>query len=317
MDPITACLLMSFVIMKMFKVAKVDSQYAKAGMAPPSARLVEKWLDSRKARGLAPADATVKPYGSRDYAKQRWSAIWEDLGDKHREARAAAKKAKAEGRPVPKGTSWKDRILAAWRWEIPGRPRPAAPTPPPAAAPEVTATPPADLGMRIACPDCGQTLTDRDGTWTHPSSSGCPAAPALSGDGAAPDADAGAVEAAEPAPDRMEQPIDPTEGEPMTAPTQTPTQSGEVVGLTSAINYAAAVAAAHEAHTAAGGEQYRASLGEAEVGPDTIQSAAAAQEASQIAAAAWRTHEAKLREQLAAKEATTAETGKKQFLLAE
>jgi hypothetical protein len=100
--------------------------------------------------------------------------------------------------------------------------------------------------------------------------------------------------------------------------TQTvPTQSGEVTGLMSAINYADAVAAAHDAHSAGGGEQYRASLGQAQVGPETIASAARAQEATEIAAAAWREHGAKLREQLAAKEATTAETGTKDFLLAE
>ncbi len=104
----------------------------------------------------------------------------------------------------------------------------------------------------------------------------------------------------------------PTEGDTMTT-----AQSGEVTGLASAINYADAVAAAHAAHSQGGGEQYRASLGEAGVGPETIRSAATAQEASEIAAGAWKAHADKLREQEAAKEATTAETGTKDFLLAE
>ena len=92
-------------------------------------------------------------------------------------------------------------------------------------------------------------------------------------------------------------------------------QSGEVTGLTSAIAYAEAVAAAHEAHASGGGESYMASLGQAQVGPETVASAGRAQEMSQNAAAAWRNHAAKLREQVAAKEATTNETGNKEFLL--
>ena len=91
----------------------------------------------------------------------------------------------------------------------------------------------------------------------------------------------------------------------MTTSTQTQ-QSGEVVGLQSAINYADAVAAAHAQHSTGGGEQYRASLADAKVGPETIQSAARAQELSEMAGAAWAAHAEKLREQIAAKEHTTA-----------
>lgn len=94
-------------------------------------------------------------------------------------------------------------------------------------------------------------------------------------------------------------------------------QSGEVIGLMSAINYCAAVAAAHENHSQAGGEAFLGALESMEFGPETRAAVAAAQEATTSASGAWRAAEAKLKEQLAAKEHTTEETPNKQALLAE
>lgn len=207
-------------------------------------------------------------------------------------------------------------------------------------------------GPRIACEHCGQTLRDTGGHWTHPSSAGCPAAPGEDGDLRACPACGTRYQAPGPEkctrcsaplpaldthrPGRPDKSVGErlheadnrnpdaypyghgattSEGVPMTQPATQ--QSGEVTGLMSAIAYAEAVAAAHEAHSTGGGEHYRASLSAAEVGEQTIQTAAAAQEASEIAGGAWRAHAAKLREQLAAKEAVTSETGSKEFLLSE
>jgi hypothetical protein len=404
------------------KTWKVDAEFAKRGEMPPSARLVDKWLDARKAKGQAPASAKVKPYGSWAYFRQRWQAMWEDLGEKHTETRRAYKTAVAEAKrtagPVPPKPTMKE-TLTGWKWSIPeltapgaGTPAadesatvkpttaqtPTAPTAPgpqpsgqparratagPAAAPGAVATltRPAsadphrcprcggpvsptlqrDLGMfcprcdtrtidpgpypTTACESCHQPGRMVDATPATPhnkdrrssieflhnlnQSTRCPSTQQIQNDTDR----RRAPSPAQPAPSPSK-PVDPgatrsttqpatpsapTEGDTtMTAPAQTQSQqSGEVTGLASAIQFAGAVAAAHEAHSTGGGEGYRASLGQANVGDETIQSAADAQEKSQIAGAAWRVHEAKLREQLAAKEATTAETGTKEFLLSE
>lgn len=332
MDPLTACLLLSFVVMKVFKVAKVDSQYARQGITPPSTSLVQKWLDGRIAKGKTPAGAKPARYGMGSYFAQLWFALWEDLGDRHREQRDTHKRAMADAKannlPVPAKPSLADRVKAGWQWLIRPVGEPAASSggaepapaaaggaadPAPMALADVMPAPAADIPpsdrARTACEDCGQTLTEKDGQWTHPSSSGCPRNPAATDPAGAPAAgtDQGNDQG-------NDQGTEPTEGDSMTQATQ---QSGEVIGLTSAIAYAEAVAAAHQQHSTAGGEAYMTSLGTANVGPETIQSAGEAMEASANAAGAWQSHAAKLKEQLAAKEATTQETGTKEFLLSE
>lgn len=467
-------LLLSAAITTGFKVAKVDAEYAKQGKTPPTAALIEKWLDQRAAKGAKPKKA--KPYGSWAYAKQRWQAMWEDLGEKHREQRAEYKRQVAEARKngtaPPSPPKLKDR-LAGWKWSVDALVRPAGerkPEQPDSRSDQDDAGLAAD-GPVIACDECGTRLIDTSGGYRHPDDSACPKAavdPAASPSKAAsvcprcresatvtpsgwcepctlrgphgfcpkcngavrlengqwvhdpnwkcshrepaaghtafcaggcgkrltmhpslaalgmqvhcrdcrtagpvPDGPDGwedprvrdghaheAVAAHEKrgrqsdwtftcphgcgywtggdtqqeaqakadahkpvCPDRPQtggktpESTSNPEGDTMTtAPTQ---QSGEVVGLTSAINYADAVAQAHAAHSQGGDEQYRASLGQAKVGPETIKSAARAQELSAMAAAAWKAHADKLREQLAAKEHTTAETGSKDFLLSE
>lgn len=290
------------------KLFGVDRQYAKRGQTPPGYRLIERWLDGRKARGQAAAGAKPAKYGMWRYVWQRWCALWEVLAKDHEIRHQQYLKARAEalaaGKTPPARPTLKQQAVAAWQWLVdhvitpPKDKTPDKPVPP---EPESTD------GPRIACDRCGATLVDVDGGRQHPAGSDCPAAQPTDPVPAVTDTTSPAAPAA-PAPAL-------SKGETMTAPTTQ--QSGEVTGLMSAINYAGAVAAAHEAHSLGGGEQYRAALGQAQVGPETLQSAGAAQEASEIAGAAWRAHEAKLREQLAAKEATTAETGSREFLLAE
>lgn len=341
--PLGACLFLAAAITHLIKVRKVDAEYAKNGQTPPSWKLVERWLENRKAKGAAPQNAKVKPYGSWAYAKQRWQAFWEDLGERHRETRTAYKKAveqaKAKGTPPPRKPGFKES-LTGWKWQID---QVGAPTGEDPAAPQAGEDPQPGPLPRPEQPDSSAepTLSPRRRPSPHPQPapggpfffrclrcghfSGrifntpdeCQQArarhvcqPATNGD-SQPGSDSEPEAATPPTPQ-------PQQGEPVSTSTQNaPQQSGEVTGLMSAINYADAVAAAHDAHSLGGGEQYRASLGQAEVGPETIQSAATAQEASETAAGAWRAHAAKLREQLAAKEATTAETGTKQFLLNE
>jgi hypothetical protein len=419
--PLGACLFLAAGITHIMKVSKIDAEYARRGELPPTARLVNAWLDRKKAAGQVPASAKVKPYGSVAYAKQRWSAFWEDLGDSHREQHEAYRQAKAEakknGLPAPVKPSAKEKPKG-WKWTISKliepvgggtNPEPVGNEPPDADGKVVPD------GPWIVCPDCGATLADTSGGWQHPKDSTCPKAlpepqaarppqPGPKGDGvttcprcggpvfdhasdretntlgrwcptcdqvgnyknnmpwptncpdckqscyatdvkprtdlnrnhetmpvlvhylndspacptpdqakAAANTKAAVIPDRQPHPAAAKTPAFTPEGETMTAPTTQ--QSGEVVGLQSAINFADAVAAAHAAHSTGGGEQYRASLAQANVGPETIQSAATAQELSAMAAGAWTAHAAKLREQLAAKEHTTAETGTKEFLL--
>lgn len=192
--PLGVCLALAYGAVSVMKIAKVDAQYAKRGQPPPSARLIEKWLDTRVAGGARPAK--VKPYGSMAYARQRWSAMWETLGDKHRADYAAEKRAREEaiaaGRPLPKKTTAKQRTLTGWRYVIDKIVAPVGegkadqpnratggpvmtladvmPAPGDAAAPVD--------GPRVACEHCGQTLTNKGGQWQHPSSIGCPNKPA-------------------------------------------------------------------------------------------------------------------------------------------
>lgn len=346
--PLGMCLALSYGVVSYMKLKNVDAEYAKRGETPPGYRLIEKWLEGRKARGQAPADAKPARYGMWRYAWQRWQAMWQAQEEKYHAQHEADKKARADARaaglPKPEGGGWRDRLkkAKAWRWVIDGTTEPkvarnAGPSPDGPAAgklaeylPAGDTADPAAGGPRTACEHCGQTLVERDGGWGHPSSNGCPRKPAPV------PASVGSDDSPPPGSDRADlahvsgrrcdnqacgcqpqnQPSTTTEGDSMTTTAQ-PQQSGEVTGLMSAINYADAVATAHDSHSSGGGEQYRAALANAEVGPETIQSAADAQQATQIAAAAWHNHAAKLREQLAAKEVTTSETGKKDFLLAE
>lgn len=463
--PLGMCLAIAYGVVAVTKIAKVDAQYAARGETPPGYRLIEKWLDGKKARGEVPADAKPARYGMWRYAWQRWQAMWELAAQQHRVEHEKLVKARAEaaanGEPLPKAPPAKEREKSGWQWVVDKIVAPwgeKKPNDPP------TFSPKAPTGeSRTACPDCGQTLKQVDGVWVHPSSAGCPKAAAGNSAATAGVPDPNSASAGKPAPKkggcprcggpvsrdvandlglfcpacdrvpvpgyaegnkdlerrtcsacgyrgrpvwakprternhlgaytfgfihdltgttacptpeqraahgkRLDQIIPPggaavqantalneamqanlarslatpprgwvypngfpgqaprndqpdnetaaTEGDTMTTTVQ-PQQSGEVTGLMSAISYAEAVAAAHAAHSSGGGESYMAALGSAQVGSETVQSAGEAQQASAIAAGAWQAHAAKLREQLAAKEATTAETGSKDFLISE
>lgn len=301
--PFGAVLFVAALITQGLKVAKVDAEYAKLGKTPPSHSLIEKWLDSRTKKGAKPQKPAK--YGMWAYAWQRWQAMWEDLAEQHKEVRGqyktAVADAKANGKPLPPKPTFKE-TLKGWKWQIDQLTTPA-PTAVPAAA--ATDEPDPATPRPSPCPD-DSPMPEVPRFY--------PDAPAAICD----DLDRRQPRTTDAAPNANPQTPLATnpQGDPMVQPTS-PQQSGEVVGLTSAINYAEAVAAAHNAHSQGGGEQYLSSLGQAEVGPETIQSAAHAQEMSAIAAAAWADHGVKLKEQLAAKEAVTNETGKKEFLLAD
>jgi hypothetical protein len=287
--PLGMCLALAYGAVSVMKIAKVDSQYAAKGEMPPSARLVEKWLDSRAAKGAKPQK--IKPYGSWAYAKQRWSALWEALGDKHRADYALEKKARADaiaqGLPLPRKPSAKDRAAAGWKWVLDKvvtpvgekraeNPKPTAPAAgagqggPSITLAEVmptapTAPTPDPDAMRIACEDCGQTLTDNNGVMEHPSSSGCPRKPAHVNTTFQPIA---ATTKPSTSP-----PTKSAEGDNMTI-----TQTGEVTGIPSAIHYLRTMAASHEAH-AAQQEALVARMADMKVGAadlGMVQSAAAA-----------------------------------------
>ncbi len=301
-----------------------DRMYAKQGLPPPSSRLVEAWLARQNASRAADGRPLVKParYGMWRYFWQRWQAMWELQSMQAEQAhRQRVADRKAGRKPTPK-PPLKQRLAAPWQWVLdnivaPREGKQDAPAEPETSQQPATAQPPTSgesaPGATWACPGCGLTLTAD----TEPADLRC-AGCVIRARAIHNHSDAGPDQS----PTRSDKPDDPilheygnnptNRGDKM--PENSTQQSGEVTGLMSAIAYAEAVAAAHEAHSTGGGEHYRASLASFEVGPDTINTAGTAQEASEIAGGAWREHAAKLREQLAAKEATTAETGNKAFL---
>lgn len=139
------------------------------------------WAATRERRHRqAGGTGQYKP-GLRAYAGDVYTGWWED--------RLANRQAKREHRgPVtwsPDRKPWHVRVdeavalgadRARMAWQTRGNQTPAA---------EVTATTPAGRSSaaplatdpRIACQDCGQTLTNRAGSWEHPSSAVCPSRP--------------------------------------------------------------------------------------------------------------------------------------------
>lgn len=280
------------------KLFAVDRQYAKNGQVPPGYRLIERWLDARKAKGLAPQSAKPAKYGMLRYFWQRWQATWEGVTDEARIRDAALKKERAEaaakGWVPPKGPTLKEQAAADWKWvidrvtpskgkqETPGGPQDYS-TPLTladvmgGAEPEPVA--PAE-GDATVCGACGQALTVRDGAPAHPSSNGCPKQPTAPAEPAVGD------EPTDPKPEAAA----PADGDINTLKenTMTTSQSGEVTGIRSAIAFADAMASAHSEH--ASNEGYLSSLGNMEVGAEDVNSAQAAMEASANAAAMWAAH---------------------------
>lgn len=173
--PLGACLFLAAGITSLVKVSKVDAEYAKRGEMPPSARIVDAWLNRR-----AKAGKQAKPakYGMWRYAWQRWQAMWElaatDFEARHRQAIADRNAAGRDGAPTPSEPPLKERVGLSWRWVIDRIVNPVGEKPKPAPSPAAEAI---AAEARTACEDCGQTLTRRGDRWVHPSSAGCPNSP--------------------------------------------------------------------------------------------------------------------------------------------
>lgn len=295
-------LLLSAAVTQYVRVRQVDAEYAKRGELPPTARLVEAWLSRQKKAGKAPANATVKPYGSRAYAKQRWQAFWEDLGDKHRADREAHKQAVAEakknGTPPPARPPAKDR-LKGWKWAVNKLTRlagdkPNTDTPATAAVADPDPKPDAD-GPIITCDECGARLADTNGGYQHPDGSTCtkshlapkpqqtPATPGQTG--ASPPAGVAQTRSERGSSQPVRDPDQKTEGEPM-ATTTAVQQSGEVTGIPSAINYLTQMANVHQQH--ADNEALAARLAGFRIGDTDLALVQAAMTASRDAAELYR-----------------------------
>lgn len=100
------------------KINGFDREYAKRGELPPSYRMIDKWLDGRKARGQAPASARPAKYGLWRYAWQRWCAMWEMLSLRHEAEMKARREAAARGELPPPRPSWRQRVTVAWQYVI-------------------------------------------------------------------------------------------------------------------------------------------------------------------------------------------------------
>jgi hypothetical protein len=314
--PLGMCLALAYGVVTLTKIAKVDAQYAKNGQPPASAQLIQRWLDRRAAKGAKPEK--IKPYGSWAYAKQRWLAMWQDLGEKHTEVRnaykAAVADAKATGRPLPPKPKQGD-YLKGWQWEITpvGEARnsvqePAGTESPGATTQEAGQTPAPEPHGRATFReqakdvkrDVLDEVDDARKAWRAAGAAGKSTATAAPDDPSRAQAEpghGGFPATCRQCGDAYLSPFDParnaatycpecsrfepgtTKGDDVSTSTQ---QSGEVTGIRSAIHYLTAMATAHAQH--ADNEALVAALSRMRVGPGDIARVQAAMDASAQAA---------------------------------
>lgn len=236
--PLGVCLFIAAGITTAIKAWKVDAEAVKRGELPPTARLIDKWLDRRKAAGKAPQSAKPARYGMWRYAWQRWQAMWEDLGETHRDARNRYKQAVAEARrngTQPPAKPTLKETLTGWSWQIDGPVAADTTTPVTAPAPDGSQSSqpqqPAG-GHSWRCDTCGAT-----------------------GGGFATTEKAAEVEVWHVCPSTTKDPAAAAPGQPAApAPnegdTMPPARTGEVTGIPSAIQYLKEMSAAHQEHAA-------------------------------------------------------------------
>lgn len=272
-SPLTLIGALAYGVMNLVKVAKVDAEYAKRGETPPTHRLIEKWLEGRKAAGKAPRTAKVAKPGMWAYAWQRWQAMWADLADRHREVREAYLRERATAlaygrQPPPKPTV--KETLTGWKWQLDQLQPPAAgagrqPAVDAPATPTEQATGPDLPAPGEVCRRCGWHDPSIDDTGVCGTCRGADQYPGRHGA--------------------------PTEGENMTHPNaaraDNPETSGEVTGIPSAVHYMTQVAATHTAH--GGNEQLITAMVGMRIGDGDTALVQQAQEKSRNAADLWTT----------------------------
>jgi hypothetical protein len=305
--PFGVCLVIAAGITTFIKANKVDAEYAKRGEMPPTAKLIDKWLDQR-----AKAGKPVKPakYGMWRYGWLRWQAMWQDLSERFEQTRAdyrdEAVKAKAAGQPPPTKPSIKDR-LAGWKWSITNLT--AAKTAAPDTAVPAPASAPSAVEPRWHCDKCGIGCGGYDSEDARDSDARMHIDKVHNGGGRLIDqlihitdhadenlthadtpavtAHAAATAIVSPADQHQDRPRRAGTAEKENSMTATiePQQSGEVTGTRSAAAYARAVADAHERHS--GNEGYLSSLARMEVGDGDLGLVRDAMQTSKLAAAKW------------------------------
>jgi hypothetical protein len=147
--------------------------------------LSKAWQDTRARRNRqAGGDGTYRP-GMGAYLSDVYHGLWEDQLEKRQAKRAARP-------PVgPDGKRHASRVDAAVERKVQGRREKTGmlgraaralidpvgePRPPADPRPDLTPPVPVADGPRIACPVCGDTLAEHDGSWLHPAESTCQSA---------------------------------------------------------------------------------------------------------------------------------------------
>lgn len=262
-----------------------DIIHALKGTEPPH-------LAKTRLRAQPPARPDGQPHTATlgDLFRAYWGAAMSDaIAHRARVQRDkdARRRANADSRPVP--AEHRRRTLAGWAknlgrliWEPVGEPR-REQTPAPTVVPD-----PQQPTANPAGPDGNGIPQPRQPDRSDPPGPQRPA----------PDQDIDVpLDEPAPPPDTSNDTDSPTaggvpnlEGETVNQHINTATSgpTSEVTGYRSAVAYAKAVAAAHQAH--GGAESYIGSLSTMEFGPDIVASAQAAMEASRNAAEMWQQH---------------------------
>lgn len=299
MDPILAGIALVLVVRRLF----VDGAYAIRGKTPPSYQVR---LAKLAAKGSQAAARRPARYGSTDYVRDLWHDAWEDARAKRVAKRTGGVPAEPVAATGPAAPAVPAGPVAppAEPGPAPAGPAPYRPTFEEGCLPNLTGGRDLHVFRRHAKPGdhcaCGlQRLV------------GSPVAPAPKdpAPAAEPVADGGDERPLAPVtelfPHKEEDPN-------MTAPTtlgnghQPP--SGEVTGLASAKAYAAQMAAAYSG-AASSVETFTSSLQDSGVSGEALTAAAQAQEAQEMAAAAWQRALAALSQQDTVAEAYSATPG--------
>ncbi|MET8278308.1 hypothetical protein [Micromonospora sp. NPDC005174] len=168
----------------------IDKQRDRKAAKSQSRReaMSKAWQATRSARNRKAGGTGQYRPGMAAYLGDVYHGVWEDQLEKRKAKRAARPQVGPDGkRPAPSRmdravegkvdaqrakTGYTGRIKQAGRLLIDpvGENRQSSGVMPPPASPPPA---PAADGPRTACPVCGDSLTERDGSWSHPAESTC------------------------------------------------------------------------------------------------------------------------------------------------
>lgn len=148
--------------------------------------LARAWQATRARRNRQAGGTGEYRPGMGAYLSDVYHGLWEDKLEKRRAKRAARPPVGPDGRRAPMGridaavqrkvqASREKRGMAGRAWHALIDPVGEERQPQPA-TPAVVDERPVTDAPRVACPVCGDTITERNGSWMHPTESTCPTA---------------------------------------------------------------------------------------------------------------------------------------------